>query len=85
MQRAGDPITGPSRIPGPRKLLQQLRRIRARAVRTTKRPLPPDEQRWLASVADAIDRLEVAGEAVLSGGANPRDWRRVSKTTRELF
>ncbi len=69
-----------SRVHGPRRILAELRRVRIKTDRAlAHRALSEDEQRWARRLADALDRLVTEGEAVLPGGADPREARRVRK------
>ena len=70
----------PSRLHGPRRVLKELRRLRIKTQRAGEfRAATDDDQRWCRQVNDALDALIGTGEAVLSGGEDPRDRRRVRK------
>jgi hypothetical protein len=66
-----------SRIQGPRRILQELRRLRTKTARALEhRTFTADETFWLARVFDALDTRVSEGEQVL--GSDPVD-RRVRK------
>jgi len=68
-----------SRVHKARSLVKELRRLRHKVELAHELARTSDEERWCLSVADAMDRLILSGESVLSGYADPRDTRRVRK------
>jgi hypothetical protein len=57
-----------SRIHGPRRVLQELRRIRVKTGRALEhRKLTDEESCWLRRVYDTLDNEIVLGESVLPG------------------
>jgi hypothetical protein len=73
------PAPSASRIHGPKKILGELVRLRGKIARCVLRDLTADETRWCGQLADVLDLQICAGTAIVSGGADPRTWRRVRK------
>jgi hypothetical protein len=72
--------TLPSRIHGPRRVLNELVRLRIKIRRAADgRAELPADLRWCHRVWDALNDLIDEGTDVLSGGTDPRDARRVRK------
>ena len=69
-----------SRIHGPRHVLSELRRLRAKIEKAyLVRAGTPGETTWCLSAADKLDAVIVAGEAILPGIGDPRPSRRARK------
>jgi hypothetical protein len=61
-----------SRIHGPRRILQELRRLRTKTARAlTYLHVTEDAQRWTGRTYDVLDRLIQEGELVLPGLEGP--------------
>jgi hypothetical protein len=74
------PTPTASRVPGPARVLVDLRRLRGRLARMALgRVLTADEYRWICLVADQVDDLIVAGQAVCGHVQDSRDVHRVRK------
>lgn len=63
------------RIQRPVKLLKSLRLLRIRTERMSDRAETIEEKAWCRSVADSLDRLIIAGDAVLPPDRDPRPAR----------
>lgn len=75
-----------SRIHGPRRVLQELRRLQGKLARAAAyRATTDDERRWTARVGDLLEALISEGDQVLPGGVDPRDARRVRKRQPKLL
>jgi len=69
-----------SRTHGPRRVLAELRRLQVKVDRAGYYRAATEEDRaWCHRVGDVLEQLVLAGEAVLSGGSDPRERRRVRK------
>lgn len=73
----------PSRLHRPAVVLRELRRLRIKIERSYARAEVLEERAWCRSVADALDRLITAGDAVLPPFHDPRPARRVRKRPRQ--
>jgi len=61
-----------SRVQGPRRVLQELRRLRMKTARALAyRRLTVEEELWSARVYDALDRVIQEGDQVLPGHDAP--------------
>jgi hypothetical protein len=69
----------PSRIHRPAVVLRELRRLRIKVERCQLRAETIEERAWSRSVADALDKLILAGDAVLPAFLDPRPARRARK------
>jgi len=72
-----------SRIHKARHLVGECRRLRVKVELASQLARTDDELRWCHAAADALDRLILAGDAVLHGFADPRPLRKARK--RSLF
>ena len=69
-----------TRVHGPRRILQELRRLIIKNHRSLRVRCQTDEEmRWSSRVNEALDRLIHEGDEVLPGLPDPRDRRRVRK------
>lgn len=70
---------GPSRVHRPAVVLRELRRLRVKVEASYDRAVAIEEKAWCRAVADALDTLVLAGDAVLPPFLDPRPARLARK------
>jgi hypothetical protein len=75
-----------TRVHGPRRLQQELRRLVIKTHRCqVGRELTDDERIWTGKLFDLLKRLIDEGDEVIASGPDPRDRRRARKRPGQLF
>lgn len=73
------PPKAPSRIHRAAVVLRELRRLRRKVEASYSRAVTIEEKAWCRSVADKLDLLIIAGDAVLPPFHDPRPARKARK------